>query len=519
MFLISIISHSINGFLSEYLVYEFRSNIYLNILRQDLGFFDKSENSVGVLTTRLSSDVQCLQALTIDRLNLILFGLVSVLIGIVIGFYYDWRLTLVIFSLTPLLGIIGSLQVKLSSFGADEVKKGYESITSKSLEYISHIKTIKAFTREEQSLKEFASDIDEYLKKERKMGFLSGLGSSLMVLFSYAMYAFIYYIGAVFLQKGWITFEGILKVSNGVMVVVIGLAQISQISADSGKSKLSLNAIYELLDFKSSIDGIDDSNGLKPEIEDQDIVFSNVSFAYPSRTKVKILEDFNLRIQAKKSTGIVGTSGCGKSTILALIQRLYECDGNILLGETNIRDLNVKHLRSKIGVVSQEPVLFEGTIRENILYGNPLASEDELKSAIEQSNVSAFIDTLDFTDNGVSYRGLDANIGSKGVQLSVGQKQRVAIARAIIKNPEILLLDEATSALDSESEYEVQEALKKAMKGRTTIMISHRLSTMKDADQIIVMDAGKIAEQGNHEELVELNGLYANLCRIGNSMK
>ena len=237
-----------------------------------------------------------------------------------------------------------------------------------------------------------------------------------------------------------------------------------------------------------------------------EIEFRNVRFAYPIRPDQEILKGLNLVAKPKQTVALVGESGCGKSTTISLIERFYNpTAGQVLLDGHPIDKMEIEWLRSQIGLVSQEPTLFATTIRENIRYGKPDATDDEIIAAAKMSNAHTFISG--FPD------GYDTMVGEKGVTLSGGQKQRIAIARALIRNPKILLLDEATSALDAESEKVVQEALDKAREGRTTITIAHRLSTIKDADVILVFSNGTVVEKGKHDELIELNGLYYNLVK------
>jgi len=227
-------------------------------------------------------------------------------------------------------------------------------------------------------------------------------------------------------------------------------------------------------------------------------------FTYPSRQDALVLKKFKLEILPGQTIALVGPSGSGKSTIIQLIERFYDPEqGEVLLDDTNIREFDLKWYRRNIGLVSQEPILFSGTITENILFGKPEATYQEVEEAAKMANAYDFILAQP--------KGFSTKVGEKGTQLSGGQKQRVAIARAILKDPKILLLDEATSALDTESESLVQDALDKLMRGRTTIIIAHRLSTVRNADSICVMLKGKIVERGTHEQLLELNGVYASL--------
>jgi len=282
----------------------------------------------------------------------------------------------------------------------------------------------------------------------------------------------------------------------------MSIGQTTALGPDSKKAKAAASSIFKIID---TVPLIDSSSDKGEEAKGKGLVeFKNVAFSYPVRPDATIFT--NLSVSAKPGTilALVGASGAGKSSIVLLLERFYDpSKGEILLDGVNLKDLNLKSLRNEIGLVGQEPVLFAGTIAENIRYGKQDATMEEIEQAAKSANAHKFIS--EFPD------GYDTQVGEKGTQMSGGQKQRIAIARAIIKNPKVLLLDEATSALDSESEKVVQEALDRVMKGRTTIVIAHRLSTIRHADCIAVVQAGVIAEQGTHKELMELEGLYYDL--------
>jgi ATP-binding cassette subfamily B (MDR/TAP) protein 1 len=292
------------------------------------------------------------------------------------------------------------------------------------------------------------------------------------------------------------------------VLATIGISQTSAMASDSTKAKDSAISIFALLDRKSQIDSSSDEGRTLANVKGN-IDFRHVSFKYPTRPDVQIFSDFTLHIPSGKTVALVGESGSGKSTAIALLERFYNPEsGTILLDEVEIKNLKVNWLRDQMGLVGQEPVLFNDTIRANIAYGkHGDVTEEELIKAAKASNAHEFISSLP--------QGYDTTVGERGVQLSGGQKQRVAIARAILKDPKILLLDEATSALDAESERIVQDALDNVMVGRTTIIVAHRLSTIKGADIIAVLKDGAIAEKGRHEALMNIkDGVYASLVEL-----
>jgi len=291
-----------------------------------------------------------------------------------------------------------------------------------------------------------------------------------------------------------------MKVFMAVVMCAMGMGQAAGMAPDAGKAKRAASVIFQMIDHKSEIDATSKDGDIIETCRGE-IQLKDVNFSYPTRQDAQVLKKFNLTVKPGSIVALVGPSGCGKSSVVSLIERFYDPqEGQILFDNKNIKELNLHFLREHVGLVGQEPVLFSGTILENIKMGKPDATEEEVKEAAKASNAHNFIS--EFPD------GYNTEVGEKGAQMSGGQKQRIAIARAIIKNPVVLLLDEATSALDAESEKVVQAALDSVMKGRTTVVVAHRLSTIRHADVIAVIEDGQIAELGKHDELMEKNGLY-----------
>jgi ABC-type multidrug transport system fused ATPase/permease subunit len=279
------------------------------------------------------------------------------------------------------------------------------------------------------------------------------------------------------------------------------LGALSGLYSDFMRAIGASQRVFDLMDRNSDLETKDG------EILDSvsgDVVLTNVEFAYPTRPDAPVLRGLNLTLAAGDVVALVGPSGSGKSTVAALLSRFYDPDsGGISIDGRDLTTLQPSSLRHHVGVVSQEPILFAATIAENIRYGKPTASEGEVRSAALAANALDFVDGFP--------EGFETLVGERGVRLSGGQKQRIAIARAVLKDPAILVLDEATSALDSESEHLVQEALDRLMEGRTTLVIAHRLSTVRDADRVVVLADGQVAEQGTHDALIEADGLYKRL--------
>jgi len=330
--------------------------------------------------------------------------------------------------------------------------------------------------------------------------------------FMFLVYAASFYAGAQLVGHGKTTFSKVFRVFFALTMAAFGISQSSSLTPDSGKARNAAASIFAILDRKSNIDASDESGMTLDEVKGE-IELKHVSFKYPTRPDIQIFNDINLAIRAGKTVALVGESGSGKSTVISLLQRFYDPDsGRITLDGIEIQKFQIKWLRQQMGLVSQEPVLFNDTIRSNIAYGKGggNATESEIIEAAKLANAHKFISSLQ--------QGYDTIVGERGTQLSGGQKQRVAIARAIVKSPRILLLDEATSALDAESERVVQDALDRIMVNRTTVVVAHRLSTIKGADVIAVVKNGVIAEKGSHETLLRnRDGVYASLVALHTS--
>jgi ATP-binding cassette subfamily B (MDR/TAP) protein 1 len=297
----------------------------------------------------------------------------------------------------------------------------------------------------------------------------------------------------------------VLRAFFAVFLAAFSFAQAQMHFPDVAKGKAASQRVFAIIDRAPAIDA-SAPGGERPAACAGAVELRGVAFAYPMRPDAPVFQDFSLEVPAGKTVALVGPSGSGKSSVVALVERFYDPQaGAVLLDGVDIRQLNLKWLRAQMGLVSQEPVLFNMSVAENIRYGRPEASAEEVAAAARSANAHAFIGALP--------EGYDTRVGEGAMQLSGGQKQRVAIARALLKDPKVLLLDEATSALDAESERVVQEALDRLMVGRTTIVVAHRLSTVRGADAIAVVSQGRIVEQGAHGELMRAGGAYARLVQ------
>uniref|UniRef100_A0A0V0J156 Uncharacterized protein n=1 Tax=Schistocephalus solidus TaxID=70667 RepID=A0A0V0J156_SCHSO len=479
-----------------------RRLFYEAVLRQDVAWFDKL--NVGTAITQLTEGVDKIETGIGEKLGLCIQFLLIFVSGLIIGFTKNWKLSLVACSVFPLVVVaVGSMGLIMRKFSVKE-RVAYSKANGIAGEVLSSIRTIFAFE----------GQIKEMVRYESELGTAEKLGVRRSILFNcvlgctdasvYVLIAVTFWYGIVMINDGDAAAGDIILVVFAMIFGGSTLGQSFQQFDHFNAAKVAAAEIYETIDRIPPIDKR--TPGKIIEKLSGEIVFRNVCFEYPLRKDVKILQDFNLTIRSGQTVAIVGPSGSGKSTVIQLIQRFYDPSrGEIEVDRTDIRELDLKWFRSQLGVVSQEPVLFAGTVSENIRLGKLDATQEEIEAAAKLSGAHEFVMRLP--------EAYETFIAEGGGGLSGGQKQRIAIARALIRNPRILLLDEATSALDTRSEAAVQKALENARVGRTVVIVAHRLSTVRDADVIMVVDGGVIKESGNHSELVKMNGIYAKLVR------
>ncbi|TVU33976.1 hypothetical protein EJB05_15795 [Eragrostis curvula] len=465
------IEYFLFGLAGGKLVERVRSMTFQSIMRQEINWFDKPEHSSGSIGARLSTDALIVKRLVGDNLALNVQTVATVISGFTIAMVANWKLAMLITVVVPLVGFQGYAQMKFLRGLNKNAKLKYEEASQVATDAVGGIRTVASFCAEKKVMEMYEKICESPIRQGIREGVVSGLGFGFSFLAFYLTYALCFYVGAKFVHQGSATFPEVFRVFFVLVLATTGISRTSALGADSNKANDAAASIFEILDRKSKIDYTSEE-GVTISSVRGDIDFQNVCFKYPLRPNVQIFQDLSMSIPFGKTVALVGESGSGKSTVIALLERFYDPD-------------------SAYGKQGE-------------------ASEEEIIAAAEAANAHQFISALS--------DGYNTIVGERGIQLSGGQKQRVAIARAIIKDPKVLLLDEATSALDAESERVVQEALDQVMVGRTTVVVAHRLSTIRGADIIAVLKNGSVVEKGRHEELMRIkDGTYAALVELSSS--
>ncbi|PWA66950.1 ABC transporter family protein [Artemisia annua] len=483
-----------------------RSTYLKAVLRQEVAYFDLNITSTSEIITSVSSDSIVIQEFISEKVPMFVMSLAMFGGAYVVAFVLLWRLAIVAIPFIILLVIPGLMYGRVLMRLSRMIREEYNKAGAVVEQAISSVRVVYSFVGENKTITEYSAALEGTVKLGLKQGLAKGLaiGSNGVVFCVWSFLCWyssrlVMYHGA----RGGTVFSAGAAITFGGQSLGSALSYAKYFSDAMAASERIREVIIRVPDI--------DSDNMEGEILQQvsgEVKFKNITFAYPSRPESVILDDFNLNIPAGKTIALVGGSGSGKSTVIALLQRFYDPQGGeISIDGVRIEKLQLKWLRSKMGLVSQEPALFATTIKENILFGKEDATMEEVIEAAKAANAHNFISQLP--------QAYDTQVGERGVQMSGGQKQRIAIARAIIKSPRILLLDEATSALDTESERVVQEALDRAAVDRTTIIVAHRLSTIRNADVIVVVQNGQVVESGSHDDLIQLeNGWYASLIRL-----
>jgi ATP-binding cassette, subfamily B, bacterial len=492
----------LNNMFEQKVIFDLRSDLYDHIQKLPLRWFD--HRATGDIMTRVLEDVNAVERVLIDGVEQGTVALLQVVIVSVLLFLREpWLATLTMLPI-PLL-VAGALAYTLTARSRYRSQRQAASAMNSLLhDNLSGIRQIKAYVREAQELVKF-NEASKHLKQ-----------ATLVVMKFWAIYSpsmdFLTSCGLVIVTGfgGFAVLQGRLAIGELVAFLILvrylyePIGRLHAINQMVQSARAAGDRVFEILDEAPEAD-LGEREPFDPIGR---IEYRDVSFSYAAEQPV--LKHIAFVAEPGQTIALVGATGAGKSTLVNLLLRFYELDeggGDILIDGRSIRDLSKRAIRNATGFVSQESFLFNGTIRENLLFGRPDAREPEIWSALRAANAAEFVSQLP--------QGLDATVGERGIRLSVGEKQRISIARAILKDPPMLVLDEATASVDTETERQIQEALNRLLLGRTSFVIAHRLSTVRHADQILVLDRGQIVERGDHEQLLELDGIYAKLCESG----
>ena len=500
---ISVLESYINAWISQRIIFDMKNQMFDHLQHMPHAFFTSERQ--GDIITRMNTDISGVSSVISGTLSSIVSNIVTVVTTLVALFTMSWKLALVGIVVIPLLVIptrsVGKTRWKILSESQtknDEMNQMVNETLS-----VSGSLLVKLFTREEREYERFVGVNEEVTRLQLKEQRSGKWFRVIMGMFTQLAPLLIYFAG------GWfIIAKADSTLTVGTITATVALVNrlyrpiesLLNIHVDFTRSLALFTRIFDYFDMENPIQSPE--NGLTPDVTDADIVYDHVEFAYDPEKP--LLRDINFTVPGGKMYAIVGPSGSGKSTVVNLIPRLYDVlGGSVKIAGVDVRDFDLKFLRQQIGVVTQDSYLFNGTIRDNLLYAKEDATEEELEAACRIANIHDFI--MNQPD------GYNTEVGNRGLKLSGGEKQRLSIARVVLKDPRILILDEATSALDSISENAIQDALEAVMRGRTNIVIAHRLTTILKADSILVVKDGVIAEQGTHDELLARGGVYREL--------
>jgi ATP-binding cassette, subfamily B, bacterial len=491
----------ITAFLAGRITADIRAQLYQRLERLSLSFYDKKQ--VGAIMSRMTQDADRIWGFLVDGLPYVVTNTLMIIGILSFTLWMNWKLALMVFSPAPLVILVGALFWKRMSQAFHKVGQKWGKFSSLLNESISGIRVVKAFAQEDRELDRFKQRSDALAEAGIRadsfwymlfgwMSFLTGLGAIIAWL-----------VGGLEVVAGRMTLGNLVAFYGYLWLFFGPLQWFSQVNNWMSRAFAGAERVFEVIDTPTEVYEAPNSVPM-PNIRG-DIEFRDVRFGYDKSNPV--LKNVSLTVKEGEMIGLVGKSGVGKTTLINLICRFYEADaGQILIDGVDIREISLKDLRQQIGIVLQEPFLFNGTIAENIAYGKPGATLEEIMAAARAANAHNFI--LGKPD------GYDTQVGERGSKLSGGEKQRVSIARAILHDPRILILDEATSSVDVETEKQLQEAIQRLVAGRTTFAIAHRLSTLRNATRLIVLDEGKIAEEGSHQELLDKKGIFYKLVEV-----